>query len=90
MSFIWLQDPVGPTTGGLPDLIRRAYHFVEPYQLFLLLLVVLWLLARRPPPAKEDFNRQAQQVLEEKFRRGEISRKAYDKYRQDLSLRPKR
>ena len=89
MFHPWVQQPVEPA-GSFPDVIARIYHFVEPYQLFVALLIILWLVARRPPPAKEDFNRQAQQVLEEKFRRGEISRKAYEKYRQDLSLRPKR
>lgn len=89
MLHSWAQQPVEPT-GSLSGVIARIYHFLEPYQLFVALLIVLWLVARRPPPAKEDFNRQAQQVLEEKFRRGEISRKAYEKYRQDLSLRPRR
>jgi uncharacterized membrane protein len=39
---------------------------------------------------KDDFDAQAQRVLEEKYRKGEISQKAYEKYRQDIALRPKR
>jgi hypothetical protein len=89
-----LQDTLAATsrTGGdsPADFLSRAYEFVEPYQFFILLIIVLWLVARRPPPKKEDFSKQAQEVLDEKFRNGEITRQAYEKYRQDISLRPKR
>jgi uncharacterized membrane protein len=51
---------------------------------------VLWIFARRGKPKQGDFNRQAQEVLDAKYRSGEISRKTYEKYRQDISLRPKR
>jgi uncharacterized membrane protein len=90
-----LQDSIAAAAppqgdGSLADLLARLYHFIQPYQVFIVLLVILLLIARRPPPKKEDFSRQAQAVLEEKFRRGEISREAYDRYRQDISLKPKK
>jgi uncharacterized membrane protein len=69
---------------------RELWAAIEPYKYFLLVLIVFWLVARRSPPARDDFNRQAQQVLDEKFRKGEISKKAYDKYRQDISFPPRR
>jgi uncharacterized membrane protein len=47
-------------------------------------------IAAAAPPQGDGFSRQAQAVLEEKFRRGEISREAYDRYRQDISLKPKK
>src|SRR5690606_14971873 len=88
-----LQDTLAPPAPGAAapaDFLSRLYQFIEPYQFLILAIIVIWLVARRPPPKKEDFNRQAQEVLDEKLRTGEISRQAYDKYRQDISLRPKR
>lgn len=70
--------------------LRRVYEFLSPYNEFIVVLFVLWLFARRGRPKQGDFNRQAQDVLEEKYRKGELSRKAYDKYRQDISMRPRR
>lgn len=61
----------------------------SPFSEYLLVLFVLWLLARHDARKQGDFGRQAQEVLEEKYRQGEISKQAYDKYRQDISLRPK-
>ena len=70
--------------------LHRVYEFLSPYNEFIVILFVLWLVARRGRPEAEDFNRQAQEVLEQKYRKGEISRKAYEKYRQDISMRPRR
>ena len=70
--------------------LYRVYEFLSPYNEFVVILFVLWLFARRGRPKQGDFNRQAQDVLEEKYRKGELSRKAYEKYRQDISMRPRR
>lgn len=70
--------------------LHRVYEFLSPYNEFIVVLFLLWLFARRGRPKQGDFNRQAQEVLEQKYRAGEISRKTYEKYRQDISLRPKR
>lgn len=72
------------------DSARELWSYIEPYKWFLLVLLVFWFFARRSTPDKEGFDAQAQRVLEEKYRRGEISQKAYEKYRQDISLRPRR
>jgi uncharacterized membrane protein len=74
----------------LPATITRIYEIVSPYNAFILVLFVLWLFARRGRPRQGDFNKQAQEVLEEKYRNGEISRKTYEKFRQDVSLRMRR
>lgn len=70
--------------------LQEVYAFLSPYNEFFLVLFVLWLFAHRGRPSQGDFNRQAQDVLDAKYRDGEISRRVYDKYRQDISIRPKR
>ena len=60
----------------------------SPLSEYLLVLFLLWLLARRQRP--KDFGMQAQEVLEEKFKAGEIDQKTYEKYRQELSMRLKK
>ena len=61
----------------------------SPLSEYLFVLFLLWLLARRDARRQGDFGRQAQEVLDEKYRRGELTEQAYHKYRQDISLRPK-
>ena len=70
--------------------LEGVYQFLTPYNEFVVVLFVLWLFARRGRPKQGDFNRQAQEVLEAKYRTGEISKQTYEKFRQDISLRPKR
>lgn len=62
----------------------------SPLSEYLVLLFVLWLIARHHRRRRETFETQAQEVLDEKYAQGELSRKAYEKFRQDLVLRPKR
>ncbi|MEX0893651.1 MAG: hypothetical protein WEB88_15910 [Gemmatimonadota bacterium] len=61
----------------------------SPYSEYLLLLFVLWLMAHREA-GKQDFGRQAQEVLDKKYEQGELTKEAYEKYRQELSMRVKR
>jgi hypothetical protein len=61
----------------------------SPFSEYLLLLFILWLIARRHE-RKRSFDAQAQEVLDEKYESGELSQKAYEKYRQDVALRPRR
>jgi len=92
----WLATlRVQAATGDAPDPpwldnLRELWTYIEPYKYFLLVLIVFWFFARRSGAVKDDFDAQAQRILEEKYRKGEISQKAYEKYRQDISLRPKR
>jgi hypothetical protein len=60
-----------------------------PFKIYLVVMFVLWLLARRSRN-KKTFEKQAQEVLDEKYASGELTKKSYDKFRQDVSLRPKR
>ena len=62
----------------------------SPLSEYLLILFILWLIARRHDRKKKTFEKQAQDVLDEKLESGELSKTAYDKFRQDLALRPKR
>ena len=82
-----LEAAADPTWMGT---LASLYDFLSPYNEFVAILFVLWLFARRGRPEQGDFNRQAQEILESKYRSGELSRKAYEKFRQDISLRPKR
>jgi hypothetical protein len=62
----------------------------SPFSEYLLLMFVLWLVARLSRKRDETFSIQAQEVLDEKYEKGELSKKAYDKFRADVSMRPKR
>jgi hypothetical protein len=78
-----------------PSLIDKVREFLDtpapysPLTEYLLVLFLLWLLARRQRP-KSDFGGQAQEVLEDKYKKGEIDEKTYEKYRQELSMRLKK
>lgn len=90
-----LQQAAPAVEEGGPGWWQWLVDFVDtpapysPFSEYLLVLFVLWLLARHDARKQGDFGRQAQEVLEEKYQKGEISKKAYDKFRQDISLRPK-
>jgi len=76
------------------DPVRAVLDFLDtpapysPFSEYLLVLFLLWLLARREK--RKTFDTKAQEVLDQKLAEGEIDRKTYDKYRQEMSLRPKR
>ena len=78
-----------------PDFITRVLEFIDtpapysPFTEYLALLFILWLFARREA-RKSDFDSKAQEVLDRKFAEGEIDKKTYDKFRQEMTLRPKR
>lgn len=73
------------------ELLTRFGAYLGPYTEYIVILFVFWLFARRGAQKQGDFNRQAQEVLDELYAKGEISEKAYQKFRQDISLsRPKR
>jgi hypothetical protein len=76
------------------DWVTSVIEFLDtplpysPLSEYLVVLFLLWLLARRQAPP--NFDTQAQEVLEEKHQEGELTDKAYEKFRQDLSLRPRK
>ena len=79
----------------VPGPIQTVLDFLDtpapysPLSEYLLVLFLLWLLARRTQ-RKTDFGGQAQDVLEEKYKKGEIDKNTYEKYRQELSMRVKK
>ena len=83
-----------PAQGDWVDSILTFLDTPAPYSPlteYLLVLFVLWLIARRHDrKTKDTFESQAQDVLDDKLQHGELSRDAYDRFRQDLILRPKR
>lgn len=92
--MLLLQTAATPPAEG--DWVDSLLTFLDtpapysPLSEYLLVLFVLWLIARRHDRKKETFEKQAQEVLDEKRDRGELSKEAYDRFRQDLALRPKR
>ena len=86
--FMAFQDDLPPL--GLDRILGDLLAYLSPYTEYVVILLVFWLFARRGSQKQGDFNRQAQEVLDELFQKGEISKKAYDKFRQDISLRHRR
>ena len=90
LIFAVLQAASQPAS----DPVQAVLHFLDtpapysPFSEYLLVLFLLWLLARREK--RKTFDSKAQEVLDQKLAEGEIDRKTYDKYRQEMSLRPKR
>jgi hypothetical protein len=64
----------------------------SPVSEYLVVLLILWLIARAEQKAKlkETFDAKAQEVLDKKFEEGELSQSAYERFRQDVSLRKRR
>src|SRR5688500_17886385 len=86
-----LQEPRQP----LPGPIQAVLDFLDtpapysPFTEYLAVLFFLWLLARRDHRRK-TFDTKAQEVLDAKLASGEIDEHTHEKYRQEISLRPKR
>lgn len=84
-----------PVDHQVPGFMQRFLEFIDtpapysPFTEYLLVLFILWFLARRTE-TKKDFSAEAQQVLDDKFKRGELDRPTYEKYRQELSMRIKK
>ncbi|HSJ15326.1 MAG TPA: hypothetical protein VK939_12970 [Longimicrobiales bacterium] len=64
----------------------------SPFSEYLAVLFLLWLLARYEENAKRKkaFETQAQDVLDEKYASGELSVGAYEKFRQEVTMRLRR
>ncbi|MGH7470507.1 MAG: hypothetical protein ACRENP_21385 [Longimicrobiales bacterium] len=85
---------LGMLQAPLPGPVQKMVDFFDtpapysPFTEYLAVLFLLWLLARRE--RRHTFDAKAQEVLDQKLAEGEIDRKTYEKYRQEMSLRPKR
>jgi hypothetical protein len=79
----------------VPGFMQRFLEFIDtpapysPFTEYLLVLFILWFIARKTE-TKKDFSAEAQMVLDEKFKRGELDKATYEKYRQELSMRIKK
>jgi hypothetical protein len=95
LTFVLQMAQSAPGDEADRGIVRALADFIDspapysPFAEYLLLLFVLWFIARRQN-RRQSFDNQAQDVLDEKFAQGELSQKAYEKFRQDVSLRPKR
>jgi len=88
VMIAWQESELPPL--GLDRILADLFAYLSPYTEYVVILLVFWLFARRGAQKQGDFNRQAQEVLDELYKKGEISQRAYEKFRQDISLRPKR
>ncbi|MCI0434871.1 MAG: hypothetical protein L0271_14710 [Gemmatimonadetes bacterium] len=88
MTLVQAAEELPPL--DFSGLVERVLQYLSPYTEYIVILIVFWLFARRGGQKQGDFSRQAQDVLDELYRRGEITESAYEKFRQDISLRPKR
>jgi hypothetical protein len=75
----WLDSVIGLLDSPLP---------YSPLTEYALLILLLWFFARRRAP-EPNLGEQAQEVLDHKYQQGELTKDAYDKYRQDMTLRNK-
>jgi len=79
-----------------PEWLQSVCAFLDtpapysPLYEYLAVMFLLWLLARRENSRRNTFDAKAQEVLDRKLAEGEIDRRTYEKYRQEMSLRPKR
>ena len=95
MFYFLLQAAAPPVERKIPGFLQWIIDFMDspapysPFTEYLAILLLLWLLARRRAEQK-DFGAEAQRVLDEKFKKGEIDRATYEKYRQELSMRIKK
>ena len=78
---------------GAQDGLEKIKNFIEQtgyFKYYLLVMFLLWLIARLGQKPRKDFSAEAQRVLDEKYQKGEIDTKTYEKYRQELSMRLKK
>lgn len=93
--LIQAASQVAPANEVQTGLLHTVLEFLDtpapysPFSEYLAVLFLLWLLARRESE-KKDFAAEAQKVLDEKYQKGEINKVAYEKYRQELSMRIKK
>lgn len=95
LLFAAQQSTIDSLEKELPLWVQHVLTFFDtpapysPFSEYLLVLFLLWLFARRAHE-KKDFSAEAQVVLDEKYKKGELDQKTYDKYRQELSMRLKK
>jgi hypothetical protein len=95
LNFLLQVVETVPVQHEVPGFLRKVLDFLDtpapysPFTEYLAVLFLLWLLARRGKDTK-DFSAEAQKVLDEKYKKGEIDRRTYEKYRQELSMRLKK
>jgi hypothetical protein len=93
IAMVVQAAPAAAEQGGWGRSVLEFFNTPAPYSPFseyLLVMFILWLIARRANSRKKSFDTQAQEVLDQKYSEGEISEKAYNKYRQEMAVRPKR
>ena len=96
MLFAFLQRAVeAPVSHEVPGFLQSFLELIDsplpysPMSEYVVVLLILWVLSRTADK-KTDFSAEAQKVLDEKYKRGELDYEAYEKFRQELSMRLKK
>ena len=90
-----LQAAETPVSHEVPGFMQSFLELIDsplpysPMSEYVAVLLILWILARTAEK-KKDFSAEAQKVLDEKYKRGELDYEAYEKFRQELSMRLKK
>jgi hypothetical protein len=94
LAFL-LQAVDTPTSHEVPGFMQSFLELIDspmpysPMSEYVVVLLILWVLARTADK-KKDFSAEAQKVLDDKYKRGELDYEAYEKFRQELSMRLKK
>jgi hypothetical protein len=92
MSALSLAPPkfdLGKLVADVRGFIEAPNPDTSLYALAIVMLLFLLLLRRQENRKQGDLKRGATDVLEDRYKAGEISEEVYRKTRADLSLRPK-
>jgi hypothetical protein len=85
--FVIRDLPDWRTVVQMVNDFKDAPHDSADYLAMVIVLLLLWLLLRRSDSRKEgDLKRNAVDVLEERFKSGELSQEAYNRARADLNI----
>jgi hypothetical protein len=89
LNLLSVLQATQPPPLEVSALFDRILQYLSPYTEYFVILLVFWLFARRGSQKQGNFDRQAQDVLDELYKKGEITKSAYEKFRQDITMRRK-
>jgi hypothetical protein len=83
------SSPLNRVLDSLQDVLIAPHAHSTRWLIVIALMIMLIILLRQGRKTQVDFKGAAFNVLEERYRKGELSEDAYRKAQRDLALRPK-